>query len=172
MTKNIKNKVGNIFPPIIVILACIIILSGIVELIMQSYKGIFFLLIGIFLISTSVWIEINIEKNTYRRYTSYFFGLIKSGKWKSLNRYTDLAILKIKEAVEYASRSNRTNKQIKDIYNVCLLDSNHRMRMVLYKANSFDEANEYADNITSKLNVKRTQYSPKISEKTRLRRRR
>jgi len=183
MPRNIKNKVGNIFPPALVILGYFTILFGVIIIInfifceildlsgMSLFGSIFQLLIGVFLAFTSVWIEIDIERNMYKRYTNYF-GFIKSGKWKSLERYTDLAILKIKEAVEYASRSNRTTKQSKNVYNVCLLDSTHRLRIVLYKAEKFVEAEKYAKNIMTKLDVKYTQYNPKISEKTRLRRKR
>lgn len=171
MKKNIKNKVGNVFPLALIIIGILLILISIFAIITGSYTGFATLIIGAFMVFTSVWIEIDIEKKTYRSYTK-LFGFIKSGKWKSLERYTDLAILKIKEAVEYASRGNRTTKQSKDVYNVCLLDSTHRLRIVLFKADNFTDAQEYAKSITAKLDIKLTQYNPKISEQTRSRRRR
>jgi hypothetical protein len=171
MKKNINNKVGNVFPPAFIIISVLFMIVGIVAIISFSFIGIFLFIIGVFMAFTSVWVEIDVEKNTYRSCTK-LFGFIKSGKWKSLERYTDIAILKIKEAVEYASRSNRTTKQSKDVYNVCLLDSTHRLRIVLFKADNFTDTQEYAKRITAKLDIKLTQYNPKISEETRSRRRR
>jgi len=69
---------------------------GIWRIIVFDWKGIFFLLLSIFLIFFKSGIIIDTDKKLLRTYNGIFF--IKKGEWKNINQLTGLQILESKES--------------------------------------------------------------------------
>lgn len=69
---------------------------GVWRIIVFDWKGIFFLLLSIFLIFFKSGIIIDTDKKLLRKYNGIFF--IKKGEWENINQLTGLQIIESKES--------------------------------------------------------------------------
>lgn len=69
---------------------------GIWRIIAMDWKGIFFLLLSIFLIFFKSGIVIDTDKKLLKKYNGLFF--IKKGEWENINQLTGLQIMESKES--------------------------------------------------------------------------
>jgi hypothetical protein len=129
------------------------------------------LILALFVFFSSENIIFKPQEKKYKRYT-LFFGLFRKGEWKSYKAYTDIAILKTKSKLEFISMGNRSISEDSIIYNVYILQPNHRIKILIYKNKDYEKAKIFTENINKKLDLRFTQYNPEISEQTKARRRR
>jgi len=115
---------------------------------------------------TGVLIDVDAKK--LKQY-SQWYG-IKSGEWKSMEKYPYLSVLKLQVGYTVASRSNRTLDVPDTAYCVCLLTESHRKKVIIKEADSDSLAEHDAMILSEKLGKELVKYSPVISAQTRARR--
>ena len=66
------------------------------------------LLISGFLLLSFSGVQIDIKKRKIKSYNS-FFGFIKTGKWKPIDKYMGVTLVRMRKVYNLYSRSNRIN---------------------------------------------------------------
>ncbi len=166
----IDNKTGKYFPKAFVYIGYALIVIGVLLVVEKGYTGIGLIIIGIYLGLSYIGIQIDPDKKKFKKY-SCFFGL-KKGTWESYNDYPYLSILDIREKHTSYSRGGVEYISKEKVYRVCLLNKTHRKKIIVKNFKSKEKASFSASKIAKQLEVQQTTYSPKASEKTRLRRKR
>lgn len=134
--------------------------------------GITFALFLLFLFLATSYVGIQISQSTgaYREYQT-FFGY-KSGKWKSLAKYTDIAILTLNKKQSYNSITGLIKTSDFEEIGVYTLIPTHHKRILLKACKNKEEAVEWAKKLSNELEKNFTKFNPQISEASKLRRRR
>jgi hypothetical protein len=171
MTKYIEYRLGYSFLYVFRLMAIAFAIIGILVLISSPVFAAILLTLAIFVFFSSENIIFNPQEKKYKQYTMVF-GLFPKGEWKSYKAYTDIAILKTKTKLEFASMGNRSISENSIIYTVYILQPNHRMKILVYRNKDFEKAKAFTENMNEKLELRFTQYNPEISEQTKARRRR
>jgi hypothetical protein len=171
MTQYIKYKLGYSFLYVFRLMAIAFAIIGIIVVFSSPVFAAILLILALFVFFSSENIILNPQEKKYKRYSLYF-GLFPKGEWKSYKAYTDIAILKTKTRLEFASMGNRSISEDSIIYNVYILQPNHRLKILVYRNKDYEKAKTFTENINKKLNLRFTQYNPEISEQTKARRRR
>lgn len=168
--KNIlTHSFGKSFPSSFVFTGYIFILVGIIIVYNNLIVGLITVLIGTFIGFTKSGIQIDPERKLYRKYDS-FFGLMR-GKWESMQAYKSIALLKYKEESATLSRSNRRAVTSSDIlFDICLLNENHRKKLPIKRLKSKEEATEDLKKLSTLLGFSISVYKPQISPKSNARR--
>ena len=164
MKEIIKNRIGFSFPGFIVFMGLTCMLFSIFIMIESPILGLIILIVGSFLGLSSYGSEIDITNQKFREYGS-MFG-IKSGKWEDLNTMPFIGVFKSKSGYLIYSRSTNSTTDIDDFYDVCLMNTTHRRRLVLQKFKTKNEALNFVHSLENKIDSKLTEYNPRQSEKT------
>ncbi len=167
MTEIIDNRLNKYFPKAFVYIGYALIGYGLLYLFIKILIGLGLIIIGIYLSFSFNGIQIDSKKKKFKKYSS-FFGW-KKGIWESYNDYPYLTMLEITEKETGYSRGQVEFTSKYKVYRVCLLNNSHREKIILKNFKNKELASKSAKEFANKLNVKLTVYSPKISEKTRLR---
>jgi hypothetical protein len=114
--------------------------------------------------TSSYGTEIDIENKKFREYGSAFG--IKSGKWNSMKALPFLSLMTSRSGHSVYSRTNHSTTDVDDYYDVCLLNQNHRTKIVIQKFTAKKEATEFINDFSSKLNKPIVAFNPPISQKT------
>lgn len=167
------SKLGRISSPATtaaaILLSIVLFLAFYQNLNEKIIAGLGILLITGFMVFAKSGICISADKNNYKSYIS-FLG-IKFGKWQQLIGYTDIAILKKTVSNRAYSRANvsaETSREI--VYDICLLSSDHRRKLVIARFRDKDIAFSNLHQLADKLEFKCSEYNPVISEATKARR--
>jgi len=166
----IRNRIGFSFPVPILLIAGLFALAGIVSAVEIPLIGLALISISSIIWSGSYGFEINSKDSTYREYVS-IIG-IRRGQWFSLEKFPFVAILKVREGTVMYSQTNRSNTLIDDSFGVYLLTSSHRKRVLIKKLDTRIRAERYIGEIAPLINKEITNFSPKLTQKTKMRRRR
>ncbi len=167
----IEYRLGYSFLYVFRLMAIAFAIIGILVFISSPIFAFLLFILAVFVFFTSENIIFNPKEKKYKQYT-LVFGLFPKGEWKSYKAYTDIAILKTKSKLEFISMGNRSISEDSIIYNVYILQPNHRIKILIYRNKEFEKAKAFTENINKKLNLSFTQYNPEISEQTKARRRR
>jgi len=167
----IDNKLEKLFPPAMRAAGLIPILFGILLLLGQSYiAAIIFFIIGSFIAFADNGILLDPVGKRSKQYIG-FVGL-KMGKWKSMQQYCHITILRSRESTTAYSRSNRATTTSAEIYyDVTLLDKTHRQKLGVKRFKGEQQAVAYSKRLMKALNFDFVKYNPEVSEKTRANRR-
>lgn len=166
----IDNKLGKFFPPVTVVIGYVFLAIGLLLIIGSPFLGIGLALIGTFGAFAKAGVQINANERMFREYTD-LFGL-KTGKWQSMDGFTDLAVLKKRITTTAHSRTNQSATTSSDEYfDVCLLDKSHRRKQIINRFTEMDMAVHNAQELATKLNLNYGLYNPEISAATKARRR-
>ena len=115
-------------------------------------------------------VQVDLLEDTYREYTESF--AIKRGKWISMEQYPDMALLRGVEGFKAYSRAMIELSDSEVVWDIYLLKKDHRSRLILKRCKSKDEGEKLGPELAEQMGKNWTVYSPKLSEKTRARRRR
>lgn len=163
----IRNDFGRSFTKPIIIGSYIFFAIGVFATIYQEFViGPLLALAGAFTAFTSSGIELDIANKKYYKYIKYF-GLIKSGKWRSLKTYHHVSVINTKKTNINAANDDTVKKS----YNVVLLNDSHCKRLVVQTCPTVEAARSVAEELSTKTNFDLVQYHPQISARTRRRRR-
>mgnify|MGYP000321330955 CR=1 FL=1 len=140
----------------------------------MSFAAFLVLLIAILILNYKSSVEINLETNQFRESTQLFF--YKSGKWRKLSSYKDVAILTTRKSLEVEKitiHSIQNSVYIDDEKEtaVYLLTASHRHRVLIQVCDNFEAAELYAKNIAAELNKNYTVFSPTVSQVSKNKRR-
>ncbi|MCY1721512.1 hypothetical protein OU798_14245 [Prolixibacteraceae bacterium Z1-6] len=108
--------------------------------------GTFFLFVTWFLFTGQSGIDIDTEKNLFRRYNKYF-GLFKTGKWESTNRFLGLTLVPMKTVYRMYSRSNRINTSAQKEFHIYFVGKNKRPAIAIKRCKTYDEAQNKMDEL-------------------------
>lgn len=122
----------------------------------------------VFAISSSYGFQIDASRQRFREY-SQSFG-IKRGKWKNLNDFAFVAILKSQKGHAAASMSNRTVTTTDEFFEIYLLSETHRTKIQVAEFKDIEKAKSFAKEFATVVERKFTTYSPQISPSSRRRR--
>jgi len=170
MKRTIKYRQGFSFSAPVIAIAVLISAVSLFYLNDQPILSPLAFIIGATIWTNSYGTEISLDKKKFREYGSVLF--FRYGKWIALELYPNICVLQNNMAYNIYSRTNTTNTISFDNYDVCLLNENHRSRIVVQTFNYKIKAFEFASEFSKLLNKEIVQFSPKISEKTKLRRNR
>lgn len=154
----IKNKIGFSFALPIVFFGILLTLVGVSIVFSTSFIGAIPTFLGCFFWANSYGTEIDIHSNRFREYGKVFW--IKKGKWNSLEKTPHLTILKSKEGVRLYGQTNRSTVLFDNKFDVCLLNSTHRIKFIIQKFENKKMAEDYATFLSEKLKKDIVQFSP------------
>ena len=128
-------------------------------------------LIGSLGLGFSYGIQLDNQNNTFRQFNS-FLG-IKYGPWQSLNDFDSIYIVKrtIRSSTNagfLVSTSSFTNEQ----FEIYISDKSQLKRVLIKTFKSEEDAKALAISFEEKFKLKLTDYQPKLSQKSRLRKKR
>jgi hypothetical protein len=104
---------------------------------------------GIFMAFTYNGTILDTDKKRVKSYTA-LFGIIKTGKWISINEFTKFSIVKATKRYTTYSRANvRFDRTFSDIE--LLLVSGHHKKIVINKFNNFEDAHKEMEELSRKL---------------------
>jgi len=160
----INNVRGKSLPSLAVYTGYLILVLGLFKFLIEPLSGLIITFIGGLLCFTITGIQIDLNENKYRMYTS-FFGF-KTGGWKSLEIYKEIAILK--SLVNYKSYYKATIPLTsrETYYDIYLLDKTHRKKLLIKRLINKDQSILDAESLASLLKMELTTYKPILSEKS------
>lgn len=97
-----------------------------------------------YLFATNSGIEIDSEKRIFKAYNKHF-GLLKSGKWSSLDSYIGLTLVPMKNVTRMYSRSNRTTTSEKQEFRIYLVNRAKKPEVEIKRCSSLDEGLQSID---------------------------
>jgi len=140
----LNHKLGHPFGNVGVLSGIVLILFGLLSL----FNAVSFLLliVGSFFAFTCSGTQINTQTRKFRLYQN-LFGIIKAGKWQSLDLYAGLAIVPLTRITVMRSISNRGNTSETNEFRIFLVNSNHKPEVPLKKIKTQDEAQQKLDEL-------------------------
>ncbi len=168
MSNIINNHLGYLFPIPAVASGYIFMPCGIFAIDLNPIVGIGLVFMGCFISLTKTGIQINLAEQQYKEYVSYFG--IKLGKWKSLSVYSDISILTKRRLSSSSKSIAKVSSNSTEVhYDVCLLDKNHRRKLIVHRLKSKAHALDEARSLAVLINVQLSKYNPTISSITKQR---
>ena len=147
------------------------IFVSILFLLANFWLGIISIIITIILFTLEVGIEIHFKNRKYRYYVA-ILGFV-SGKWKGLDNYKAIIVLRKKLSGQLVSPKVVTDFNYKHVvFDVNLCSASHRVKFSLKKYRSIDDAMNLAKLLSEKLELPLEKYSPILSNQTKMRRKR
>lgn len=119
---NINNKLEYILEGPKAFVAYLFILTAIIIIFMgHVIAGVLISLFIVFLLTSYSGVEIDTANHRIKQYNK-FFGIIKTGKWKTLNSFIGLTLVPMRKINTIASRANLTNTTVKKDYRIYLVN--------------------------------------------------
>ena len=143
----INNKISRFLNGPYIFAGIIFLVQGIYVLVRQEWVFAFiFLFVSWFLFGTYSGIEIDTDKNEFREYNKWF-GIIKTGEWKSFDKYLGVTLVPMNKVYRMYSRSNRVNDSAKKEYRIYLVNKAKRPSVLLKKCDSQEQAQRNMDEL-------------------------
>ena len=99
--------------------------------------GIFLIIAG-FLFATYSGTEIDTDQRLFREYNKWF-GLLKTGHWKSLDNYSGVTLVSMKKVHRMYSQSNRVNSFSEREFSIYLVNSSKKPAILLKKCKTQEQ---------------------------------
>ena len=141
----IDNKIEKTFSGTFIIMGItFLVIAAILILNQQWIFGVLSFILAGFILFTFSGIEIDTEN---RRIKPYYmvFGVLKRGKWESLENYRGLTLIPMKKIYTTFSRSNRKNTSIKSDFRVYLVNKTKKPAFPLKSCKSLEAAQDSMD---------------------------
>jgi hypothetical protein len=143
----INNKITRFLNGPYLFAGFIFLIPGLYALTQQQWLLAFFeLFVAWFLFGTYSGVEIDTEKRTFREYNCWF-GVIKTGQWKSIDNYLGLTLVSMNKVYKIYSRSNRVNSSANKEYRIHLVNKAKRPSVVLNKCKTHELAQRNMDEL-------------------------
>jgi cell division protein FtsW (lipid II flippase) len=141
----IDNKIEKTFSgPLVILGATFLVIAAILTL---TYHWIFAMasfIVAAFILFTYSGIEIDTEKRMIKPYYMVF-GILKRGKWESLDKYRGLTLVPMQKVYKTFSRSNRKNSSVKSDFRVYLVNKAKKPAFPLKSCKTQEEAQDGMD---------------------------
>ena len=133
-----NNKLGKLFGPSFSYTGYVFIAAGIIT-ISYSLTSLVLIIPGIFIAFTYTGTIIDTENKRVKPYTS-LFGLIRTGKWIEVNKFSRFNIIKSNKKYTSYSRANlRLDMRSSDI-RLLLINKDGTRKVVLNRYSKFEDA--------------------------------
>ena len=141
----IDNKIEKTFSGPLVIMGITFLAVSIILILNQRWiLGILSFIVACFLLFTFSGIVIDTEKRMIKPYYMVF-GLMKRGKWESLEKYVGLTLVPMQKVYATFSRSNRKNSSVKSDFRVYLVNKHKKPAFPLKSCKSQEDAQNSMD---------------------------
>ncbi|MCK5856033.1 MAG: hypothetical protein KAG64_01010 [Bacteroidales bacterium] len=172
MSKIIDNKLERLFTPSMTVGGYLLMGMSLAVFYEGVYfAGLLFILVGGFVSFANNGIQINPDSMMSKQYIGYL-GL-RLGKWKSMEQYSYITILRSRETTTTFSRSNRaTTSNAELFYDITLVDKTHRQKLGIKRVKDEKQTIADAKELVKILGFEFVKYNPEVSEQTRARRKR
>lgn len=104
----------------------------------------FFVLVSSFVSFTYSGVEIDTNNRKIKNYYR-LFGLIKTGKWKSLDSYLGVTLIPMQRIYRIYSRTNRTTSSTEKDYRIYLVSKSKRPAFAIKKCKTRQQAQDSLD---------------------------
>lgn len=141
----IDNKIDNAFGRTAVFVGGLFLITGASFIYFEAYiAGVAVQIISLFVIFSYSGVDIDTEKNQIRQYNK-LFGLIKIGRWKTINTYRGVTLIPFVKTESMASWSNRINTTRSRDYRIFLVDKAKKPAFAIKCCNTINEAKDSLD---------------------------
>ncbi|MDD4109555.1 MAG: hypothetical protein PHH93_12625 [Prolixibacteraceae bacterium] len=136
----IENKIESIFGRNASFAGYLFFITGLGLFFLKYFISGGLIIVGsAFVIFSFSGVEINTSKKKIRQYDK-IFGLVKTGKWKSLSMYKGLTLIPFTKIESMASLSNRTTSNIETDYRIFLVNQLLKPAMAIKRCETLDDA--------------------------------
>ena len=162
----INNSIGKTFsgPPLFVGYIFLLTGAGIFFLEGISAGGkvttAFFMVVASFVSFTYSGVEIDTKERKIKNYYC-LFGIVKTGKWKSLDLYLGVTLIPMQRIYKIYSRSNRTTSSTEKDYRIFLVSKSKRPAFAIKRCKTREQAQNSLDEFS--IWLKFPVFSPKRS---------
>ncbi len=141
----IDNKIEKTVSGPAILIGLTSLAVGIVSLIGAVWiLGILGITIGCFLLLSYSGIQIDTKERIIRPYNCWF-GIVKTGKWKTLENYIGLTLVPMKRVYTVYSRSNRSMTSKKAEFRVYLVNRSQKPALAIKRSNKRETAQNSMD---------------------------
>ncbi|MEE4284643.1 MAG: hypothetical protein V2I31_00795 [Mariniphaga sp.] len=149
----VDNKIEKPFGRTAVFVGVLFLLVGSLMLLNGAiFWGILVVLFAALVVFTYSGIEIDTENYEVRQYSKWF-GLFKTGKWKSLRAYIGVTLVPITTRESMASWSNRVTSNKKTDYRIYLVNKARKPAFAIKACPTREEAQNSLDEFSIWLKV-------------------
>jgi hypothetical protein len=149
----IDNKIEKPFGKTAVFVGVVFLIAGTGILLNRAIiLGFLVILFAALVVFTFSGIEIDTEKHEVRQYNKWF-GLFKTGKWKSLRAYIGVTLVPITTRESMASWSNRVTSSKKTDYRIFLVNKARKPAFAIKTCQTRKEAQNSLDEFSIWLKV-------------------
>ncbi len=143
----IDNKIEKTLEGPTIFLGVTLLVIGVSMLFVSIWGlGIAGILISLFLFFSYSGIIIDTDKKTIKSYNCWF-GIIKTGSWKSLEKYIGLTLVPMNKVYSMYSRSNRQNISVERDYKIFLVDQSKKPSLALKRCKNMEKAQNSLDEL-------------------------
>ena len=144
----IDNRTESAFGKTAIFAGIIFLLTGIVVLIVGAFIiGAIVFLVAAFVAFTYSGVELDTDSRKVRQYNK-LFGIIKTGKWKSVDSFLGVTLIPISTMEVMASWSNRLTSTKTTDYRIFFVDKTRKPAFVIKrcksKENALNSLNEFS----------------------------
>lgn len=149
----IDNKIEKPFGKTAIFVGVVFLIAGAGILLSGAIIiGIIVILFAALVVFTFSGIDIDTEKYEVRQYNKWF-GLVKTGKWKSLRAYIGVTLVPITTRESMASWSNRVTSNKKTDYRIYLVNKARKPAFAIKTCPTREEAQNSLDEFSIWLKV-------------------
>ncbi|HSO85882.1 MAG TPA: hypothetical protein VLQ91_04980 [Draconibacterium sp.] len=142
---NINNKIQQTFNGPLTFMGITFMVIAVILVIGKMWiLGILSFVISCFLLLTFSGMEIDTERRMIKPYYM-LFGLVKNGKWQSLEKYVGLTLVPMRKVYSVFSRSNRKNDSETDDFRVYLINKAKKPALPLKSCKTRESAQDSMD---------------------------
>lgn len=150
---NIDNKIQQTFNGPLFFMGITFMTVAVILVIGKLWiLGILSFIIASFLLFTFSGMEIDTEKRMIKPYYM-LFGLVKNGKWQSLEKYVGLTLVPMRKVYSVFSRPNRVNNSEMDDFRVYLVHRSKKPALPLKSCKTREAAQDSMDEFSIWLKI-------------------
>ncbi len=143
----IDNKIERPFGGPMIFLGLTFFTVGFIFALVESWiLASFSFIIAMFFTFTFSGVEIDTKSRRIKPYNK-IFGLLKIGKWETLEIYVGLTLVPMKKVYRTYSRSNRRNISVEKEFRIYLVNKAKKPALALKKCNNFEQAQNSMDEL-------------------------
>lgn len=141
---HIENKIDNLLTGPVIFIGYIFIVTGGLITTQNLILGILIAVLAAFFTFSYSGVEIDTSTRQIKQYNK-IFGIIKSGKWKSLDTFLGLTLIPMRKINTIASRANLTTSTVHRDYRIFLVNQAKKPAFAIKKCSTREQAQNSID---------------------------
>ncbi len=144
----VNNKLEYILSGAKVFVGYLFIFTGaIIAFLGQIMFGLSVSTLALFFITTFSGVEIDTTNKKIKQYNK-LFGIIKTGRWQSLDFFIGLTLIPVRKINTIASRANITNSVVQKDYRIYLVNKNCKPAFPIKICKNMEQAQNSIDELS------------------------